>query len=1005
MSCFYINPLSNNESDLHKKLLNIFNDVDKAEKAYNIINTDNFLENFGDWTKQENEIEPTRLDEYGQPRLFFDERVSKYYFKGKEDKKIYVEAPPLTEIGGYELTAQDRKDLVMSTIYELFADRLDDDMEISEGVTKKDILNTSIATEILDSNEQDVNELFNQVRNELSRRKIAIAETVQEDEEVETGGDLGIADSNTINPRNNATANIKMLFAFIPKYEFKESPDGTVTLELYENFLGLPQFEDFNLLWNDIQGELSNIVTIMEGNTVQDTFNVMMNRLEQMSSYNPAVAYLLNEGTLQGLPDWKQTQFVQAFSNQKIQYYVTDVRQDKSGNLHYTFFDGANTTDRAAKIRDEFVNFFSTTKLVTHDNKINKTELVSIKEQYKKLEEKVSKLGDSEKDAENFRSDFIALVKRTGIDVTNKGIDYAVNHLVSGKNIKSKRVNLLDEYNYLLKTLSNSKVRLTDESDNFTGKDFRGEQIIRTLSTAEAKFRRDLNENTVLGPDGKTYWRYSKPSYLASKLERLKQSESERDEFSSEYYQNSIWKDYIADPANRDKVSIATLNSIQKKGDDAKDNKSVTKTDQLADIINKTLIGLYYTPAPADKGKSLSFTNMPFFESNSVFNQSTHKFDINNPEILEMFADYFENEFDRVRKAYAELEAIEAGKMDPIMHYHTKNGKLRDSDGRPVGNAFKIIMMPELSSLESIAELKKEYPELNDLTIYATTDDPDNNIKRGQPISSLTESDRAVIKEYISTILSERITENTQHAVDNGVVSFDSKNNTFENVAIDDTVFNRYKTQVNGSSSSAVERIIADYTINGMIANIEYTKLFSGDPAYYKNTVDYFKRIPATYTDGSVLRIKSKDDMYFNVAPIPSIVRDSKYLDRIRKQIGKKANLYKNVDENDAQGYITLDRWKFLMEGLGKWNPNYDQAYNRLLNGTFNADDYKYAAQPLKGVYFDVIDGRPVYLKYSQAVLIPSMVEGTGLGRLLDNMNKQNIHEAVAVSGIKAGST
>jgi hypothetical protein len=81
---------------------------------------------------------------------------------------------------------------------------------------------------------------------------------------------------------------------------------------------------------------------------------------------------------------------------------------------------------------------------------------------------------------------------------------------------------------------------------------------------------------------------------------------------------------------------------------------------------------------------------------------------------------------------------------------------------------------------------------------------------------------------------------------------------------------------------------------------------------------------------------------------------------------------------------------------------------------TLENDELKLAAQPLKGVYFEINKGVPTYLKYSQAVLIPAMVKGTPMARLLHKMTHdadgkelselEEVHEVITVDGVKVGA-
>src|SRR5690606_20243769 len=105
---------------------------------------------------------------------------------------------------------------------------------------------------------------------------------------------------------------------------------------------------------------------------------------------------------------------------------------------------------------------------------------------------------------------------------------------------------------------------------------------------------------------------------------------------------------------------------------------------------------------------------------------------------------------------------------------------------------------------------------------------------------------------------------------------------------------------------------------------------------------------------------------------------------------------YDAVNKTDAQGYITLDRFREIMMGLGRWTPKHESYMPLLRRGELPEEimhlyqEYLQLQhsemQPLKGVHFEVTTSTgspiPVYLKYSQAVLFPALTKDTTLDKL-----------------------
>ena len=55
----------------------------------------------------------------------------------------------------------------------------------------------------------------------------------------------------------------------------------------------------------------------------------------------------------------------------------------------------------------------------------------------------------------------------------------------------------------------------------------------------------------------------------------------------------------------------------------------------------------------------------------------------------------------------------------------------------------------------------------------------------------------------------------------------------------------KYKADKYIDDIATIRAAVSDYVVNSMIANVEYSKVFSGDPAFYKDLPDLSKRYPA----------------------------------------------------------------------------------------------------------------------------------------------------------------
>jgi hypothetical protein len=342
------------------------------------------------------------------------------------------------------------------------------------------------------------------------------------------------------------------------------------------------------------------------------------------------------------------------------------------------------------------------------------------------------------------------------------------------------------------------------------------------------------------------------------------------------------------------------------------------------------------------------------------------------------------------------VETINDPNAKKCVHYHHNKFGETHKNGKLIGNAFKSQIFEGLS----FENIKDVLPEIAD-KIYQ--DD-------GRPALKTIDSYETQIKDYIHNILKEGIADKVSFLTNEGIIT-PNKNTKggYDSNGIDGAIMKAYEAY-----DYPVMNAVSDYYINGLISNVEYSKMFSGDPAYYKNMVDYAKRIPSTYTDGLQLRLMNNDELTFNAAIVTGVEIAGRNLADIKEIAGEKiANMYSKgkVNTTDAQAWITPAGWEFLVKRLGLWNKYHESAYPKMLgtdNTPFTDKEIKAVAQPLKGVYFKRNNGVPTFLKYSQAVLLPGLIKGTDLQRLYDKMvadPKNIIDEVITFDGIKVGAT
>jgi hypothetical protein len=135
--------------------------------------------------------------------------------------------------------------------------------------------------------------------------------------------------------------------------------------------------------------------------------------------------------------------------------------------------------------------------------------------------------------------------------------------------------------------------------------------------------------------------------------------------------------------------------------------------------------------------------------------------------------------------------------------------------------------------------------------------------------------------------------------------------------------------------------------------------------------------------------------------------RDAKEKD-ILKAIDAATKAYKEIEETgNAQGWITFDSYRLMMEAEGKWSNQQEKLYQRIVAGEKPVYSEIKEFFPVQKVqYWGPLktDGLPMnaFHKFSLLPLIPTMFkEGSGLQKLHDRMMANDIDYSLFKSGSK----
>jgi len=209
------------------------------------------------------------------------------------------------------------------------------------------------------------------------------------------------------------------------------------------------------------------------------------------------------------------------------------------------------------------------------------------------------------------------------------------------------------------------------------------------------------------------------------------------------------------------------------------------------------------------------------------------------------------------------------------------------------------------------------------------------------------------------------------------------------------------------NSKEKVEKFVSNFIFNDFVMRIELNKLFRG--GYLgKDTSDYYKRYGLLNTPGVKLGIRGEfKDSRYGMMPTYNalVIKDFDFIDkeRVNQTVNNLINngldseiaeKYRSAKKTDAQSFISIDMYRGIMMGMGRWDMNLDEtAYKEYQKG----GEFNRPIEPLKPYHeqTDVKNGIS-YMhmdKNSYTVVTPELAKDYPyLNSMLNVMRKNSIH-------------
>lgn len=1039
MACIRTSITGNSESILFNTIYeNIANQNEElADSMFAHFNSELFKNDFGNFIEDyKNNVISDRVDENGEPKLFYNETAKKYYYLNKNNEKVFYPLVNrgLRSIWNYEQINRIKSRLALNYFKQSKLDFNNIDFENAESLPSlKNFIVKEITDKIqnledegeyfsslsLQESLEHVNELVENVENFFKEMSL----TIQEDEDngetlVEEEGKDPVFNQHSAerNTKDSISTNVKLRLSLL---EDTENVDP---------IWNEPTFLNRDMVYSSLQGVLCDVIPT-ENEDIFELHKEALNRILNKKPYLKQLHEYLNDPKIS---ENQKAEFSQAFHLIKNNHIVTQYDPQGKAKAHRTI-QISDTGSKSTHVREQWDENFKN-KYLTNNNTLKEGILENIRGKaipgIKKLKTKAETLKKSLTNDIPFSEERISEVinelndfmSKLGVETTIEGFQNFIDSYgeeISTLDMFNNVLTLIEQTEYVVKGIITKYENPSEDYDSFINLS----QSFVKLASSEAFFLNEGSDATIL-TGGKQKWIYSYPSYISTKIRQWQRKpELLLDLYKSGNYQlgsyymgvltgsidtngnkkeyNSLKEQLEFSQKLLEKIDVGIMNQMAA-GSEFATTTDLAYKDYLVDYVNKVIRGNDFvrTTTQADKTTELQIkTNIKVSSYGGIVGGKLKLTKLAKNVLF----NYFASEVNRMIEANQEVEnAItnpEKFKLTP--HYHYKYGTKNIYDKS--GNAFKSQYFEKLSiGAKNQSKLERS---ITDLLYDGQGNFLIDKLERG--VSSELD---ILFDEYLEENVFNEFLRTRNYLVSTEIISMvpneETQNMDYVPNKIDEKTLQTQYSKIPQNQKSYA--IITDFLINGLINNIEFSKMFSGDVAYYKNMVDYKKRVPATYTDGLQLRITEGNED-FNIATIESVYRQSPFYDKLIESLGEKdATPYKSINSADAQAWITPQRWKFLLQALGKWSKAHDEIYAKMTGKDktpYTEKELKMAAQPLKGVFFNRdSSGKPTYLKYSQAVLSKDLVEGSDLERVYDKMVESKVDELITFDGVKVGA-
>ena len=819
-------------------------------------------------------------------------------------------------------------------------------------------------------------------------------------------------DSREVSPEDGSGESGEQRIYDRPSYEESAKKSLSREMKLFMSTIptgeideyGRTRYYEFNETYSKVAQRMANSANLEE----------MENRLKALADTDPDIAYVAQ--SLNSATDSKQdgktfnnfrskffstfyTNYANFVTVRKSQYELEDSQASEAqGSSVYTYRNFYNVLDSNSAAQSRTIKD-SWKESIT---KVQGTPVPGLVDNYKELEKKY-KTGEFEA----FSSGLSDLLNKVGIAITQEalynGIQTESNHFNNSMFVSRFGVKqLLSAAEKGGRLLS---VTAEESQDGVVGVGEEG--TINKLAVLESLNKSNITGDAFRKSSGNTIHPIGMHNSVTAKIDQLKDHNYISTLAQEKGYENNTILNILENINGRESLQFAYFgeeyDSNKNKGTDF--NKvvegQVNRSKLNAFLNSGKKFGWFGIPTLGDKSTN-GFVKLPKVVGNKIqfpmpYIQGMEGL---NPGLVDKYIDMVKDEFMRIHREANVIDQLKPEEQIANYHYRKTPG-----DG------------------EAKALYFQQFPTLNNTLEDVDLVGVDAEIA-WENFSGL--GIRTQVSEFIGSEIDAEINYFTDLGLfvkdEKGEFSYplDQKNLYFKNnINIDSKSLNEY-----GSiKSQQIKNALAHYATSSFIFNSEFSNILGGDYALYKGKGDASKRFSALGTPGTSLytgkggakpnfTLGVLKDNYVDRGSIVTMYEefltssDGLGLAKNSPTVQRILEAYKNPNQTDAQGFITLDRYRDILIGQGQWTKTHQEEYKNLKEGKPTTGTI--IMQPIKGIYSGTRnDGvRTTYdlVKYSSFPLIPAYTDQfPTLKSMREHMESKGFDEVVFDSAYKVG--